>query len=89
MDFTETFLTFIISTITGIITFFVGQKRAKAEIETTMLANIERSVGIYQTIIEDLKEEVEYLNKKVTNLELKVDELLKENCQLKEMLNTK
>lgn len=89
MDFTETFLTFIISSITGVITFIIGQKKAKAEIETTMLANIEKSVGIYQTIINDMKEEIVYLNKKITDLEVKVDELLLENSELKKMLNNK
>ena len=86
MDFTETFLTFLISTITGVVTFFIGHKKAKAELETTMLANIERSVTIYQTIINDMKDEIVYLNKKIDELEVKVDALLKENETLKSML---
>lgn len=83
MDIVFTFLT---STITGLITYFLGKKKANAEIENTLLSNLEKSVSIYQIIIDDLREQVVDMNKKINELETKVDELLKENSELKRML---
>lgn len=82
----DTFFTLAASVITGISTFFIGRQRAKKEIEGMTLVNVEKSLTIYQTIIEDLKGQVEELLNKVNTLEDKVDELKAENSELKEML---
>ena len=82
----ETTLTIIISSITGVITFFVGHRKAKKETEGLQLDNISKSVGIYQTIINDLKEQVEILLTKVDDLEYKIDALKEENNELKKMV---
>lgn len=81
--------TFVISTITGIVTFFLGAKKQKKETDGLELDNIKTSIGIYQTIISDLKEEIISMSKKIDKLESSVDELMKENTKLKEMLQTK
>jgi peptidoglycan hydrolase CwlO-like protein len=47
---------------------------------------MEKSIEIYNTIIEDLKGEIESLLKKVDELEKKIDNLKKENDELKDML---
>ncbi len=80
------FLTVVASSITGIITFFIGQRRAKKEIEGLALNNIERSLDIYNKIIEDLKDQVTSLLDKVDELEKKIDELKDENYSLRDML---
>ena len=82
----DTIFTLIASVITGISTFFIGRQRAKKEIEGMTLVNVEKSLTIYQTIIEDLKGQVEELLTKVSTLEEKVDELKTENSELKDML---
>ena len=82
----DTIFTLFASAITGISTFFIGRQRAKKEIESISLINVEKSLTIYQTIIEDLKNQVEELLIKVNSLEDKVDELKKENHELKVML---
>ena len=82
----DSIFTIIISTITGISTFFIGRQRAKKEVEGLALHNVEKSLTIYQTIIEDLKVQVEELLAKVNILEDKVDELKTENHELKTML---
>ena len=79
-------LTFIISTITGIVTWVLGQRKARKEVEGMALNNIERSLDIYNKIIDDLKGQVTILLDKVDDLEKKIDELKKENNILKEML---
>ena len=79
-------LTFVISSITGLITFFFGLKRGKREVEGIALQNIEKSLEIYQRIIDDLNDRVMALMGKVDDLETKIDELKKENSVLREML---
>lgn len=86
VDMNDTLFTLAASVITGVSTFFIGRQRARKEIETMTLVNVEKSLTIYQTIIQDLKEQVEELLIKVNSLEDKVDELKKENHELKQML---
>lgn len=85
MDFTN----LIIGTVTGFLTFLLGLQRGRKEVESLSLANLEKSVQIYQTIIEDLKKEIETLNDKVEKLQKKVDDMMVENHQLKMMLTEK
>jgi peptidoglycan hydrolase CwlO-like protein len=85
MDFTN----IVIPAITGLLTFFLGQQRGKKEIESITLSNLEKSLEIYQTIISSLKEEIAELNDKVEILQNKVEELVKENHELKQMLMKK
>lgn len=85
MDFTN----IIIPAITGFLTFLLGQQRGKKEIESISLQNLETSIKIYQTIINDLKEEITSLNDKVDMLQTKVDEMMEENHNLKKMLSKK
>lgn len=82
-------MTIISSSITGVITYFVGLKRAKKENDNLTLTNIEKSITIYQTIVDDLKKEIMTLNSKVKDLEEKIDDLMSENHNLKKMLETK
>lgn len=80
--------TILISSITGLITFFIGQKRQRKETDSIILNNLEKSILLYQTIIEDLRDEVTNLNGKVGELQNKVDELMSENYKLQKMLKT-
>ena len=83
------FINIIIPGVTGILTFLLGQQRGKKEVESITLQNLEKSIHIYQTIIDDLKEEIIGLNTKVGQLQEKVDEMMKENHQLKLMMTQK
>lgn len=76
----------IIPAVTGFLTFLLGQQRGKKEVESIHLANIEKGLSIYQNIVEDLKQEILQLNKKVDVLQDKVDALMAENHKLKKML---
>jgi peptidoglycan hydrolase CwlO-like protein len=83
MDLIETIILGLVSSVTGFVTYFVGYNRNKKETETVHLDNLQKSIEIYQTIIEDLKKELTDLNGKVDSLSKKVDELLLENHNLK------
>jgi peptidoglycan hydrolase CwlO-like protein len=84
---TEAIFTLIVSSLTGIFTYLVGRNRKQKEVDSITLANLEKAVEIYNLIIGDLRDEVEKLNKKIDELELKVDTLLSENIQLKQLMN--
>lgn len=82
-----TFFDVIIPAVTGFLSFILGQQRGKKEVESLTLSNLEKAVQIYQTIHEDLKEEIMSLNKKIDELQSKVDSMMEENHQLKQMLS--
>jgi prefoldin subunit 5 len=69
--------------LTGIAAWFVGRRRQQAEVENQVLRNLELAIGLYKTMIDDLKEEIHGLNLKIQDLEKKIDELHQENKILK------
>ena len=81
-------LLIISNSLTGVAAWWVGRKRQQAETDNSILNNLSKSIGVYQTIIEDLKKEIHELNGKITELESKVDMLMKENRELKSKSKT-
>lgn len=79
-------LTLIITTATGLLTFLLGQQRGKKEIESVHLQNLEKSIQIYKTIIDDLRDEIKILNDRVEVLQSMVNELMMENHKLQSMI---
>jgi peptidoglycan hydrolase CwlO-like protein len=73
MDFTQ----IILPIITGVITFLLGRRRGKAETESVILQNLEKSIGIYQILVENLRDEIIILNAKVDELQQKLDDMEK------------
>jgi peptidoglycan hydrolase CwlO-like protein len=84
----DNFILIISNTLTGIATYFVSKRQKQTELENSILDNLTKSVGVYQTIIEDLKKEIHELNIKVVQLEQKVTELMTENKKLKSKSKT-
>ena len=82
----ETIILFISNALTGIAAWFVGRRRQQAEVENQVLRNLELAIGLYKTMIDDLKEEIHGLNFKIQDLEKKIDELHSENKILKSKL---
>jgi peptidoglycan hydrolase CwlO-like protein len=79
----ETILLFLSNAITGFAGWFVGRRRQQADTDNQVLRNLEIAIGLYNNIIEDLKEEIHQLNIKIQDLEKKVDDLHAENRKLK------
>lgn len=69
--------------ITGVAGWFVGKRKQQADTDNAVLRNLEISVNLYKTIIDDLKKEIHDLNIKIQDLEKKIDELHAENKRLK------
>jgi len=73
----------LITIITTALGYIVGWKRNKAEVEGTQLENLEKSIRIYQVVIDDLSNKIESLTAHVARLEAQIDSLMKENKRLK------
>ena len=73
----------ILTVVTTLIGYFVGYKKSQNEIEGGRLENLEKSVQIYQLIIDDLSKKVEELTAHIVRLELTIDSLKQENQKLK------
>jgi peptidoglycan hydrolase CwlO-like protein len=82
----ENYILIASNILTGIAAWFVGKRRANAETDNQVLRNLELSVNLYRSIIDDLKKEIESLNIKVQELESKIDELHEENKKLKNLI---
>ncbi len=76
-------LLLISNVLTATASFFVGRRKVNADTDNQVLKNLELSINLYQEIIQDLKKEIESLNVKIQQLETKMDDLYKENKELK------
>ena len=74
----------IMTVFTTAIGYFVGYKKSQNEIEGGRLENLEKSIRIYQIVIDDLSKKVEELTTHIVRLESTIDGLKKENNKLKQ-----
>jgi len=81
--------TLVISSISSITTYFIGLRKSRKEIESITLINLEKSLEIYKSMIDDLTGRINQLNIQVKTLNDKVDELMEENYKLKTILEKK
>jgi len=68
---------------TSLIGYVLGYRKSKNEIEGGRLENLEKSLTIYQLLIDDLTKKVEELSTHIVRLESTIDSLKQENRQLK------
>ena len=73
----------ILTIVTSAIGYFIGYRKSKNEIEGGRLENLEKSIKIYQVIIDDLGKKVEELTAHIVRLESTIDSLKQENNKLK------
>jgi peptidoglycan hydrolase CwlO-like protein len=69
--------------VTTVIGYVVGFRKSKNEIEGGRLENMEKSLKVYQIIIDDLSKKVEELTSHIVRLEQTIDSLKRENNKLK------
>ena len=83
-------MTLIGSVVSGVAAFYFGIKKNRREVEEMGLRNVERSLAIYNDIIEDLKNEIVDLRNEISRLERLVEELRTENERLhKEIMDSR
>jgi peptidoglycan hydrolase CwlO-like protein len=68
---------------TTVIGYVAGFRKSKNEIEGGRLENLEKSLTIYQLLIDDLSKKIEELSLHIVRLESTIDSLKKENRELK------
>jgi peptidoglycan hydrolase CwlO-like protein len=73
----------ILTIVTTGIGYFVGYKKNQNEIEGGRLENLEKSLLLYQHIIDDLSKKVEELTAHIVRLETTIESLKAENKNLK------
>ena len=69
--------------VTTIIGYVAGFRKSKIENENGRLENLEKSLTIYQLLIDDLSKKIEELSLHIVRLESTIDSLKKENNKLK------
>jgi predicted RNase H-like nuclease (RuvC/YqgF family) len=80
----DTLLTILGSNVVvAVFSYMTGKRKTSAETDNIILDGLEKSINVYRSIIDDLKEQIEALNSKVGILEAKIEELIKENHELK------
>lgn len=80
-------IAFIATTVvTSLITYFMGKRKQQAEINSQTLENLDKSLLIYQKMINDMSIKIDELSKKIDELEGTVERLYSENKQLKSKL---
>ena len=85
----DTIITVLVSSVTGIVTFFMGVSKTKKEVEEMSLNNIKKSIDIYNRIIDDMRRQIDELTEEISQLRDRVEELHTENQELKDMLRKK
>lgn len=73
----------ILAVVTTAIGYVVGYKKNQNDIEGGRLDNLEKSIRVYQIMIDDLSKKVEELTGHIVKLEATIDSLKKENNKLK------
>lgn len=73
----------IITIVFGVVGYVFGWKKNQAEVEGNQLDNLEKSIRIYQVVIDDLSKKIEELTLHVVRLEATIDSLKQENKRLK------
>ena len=84
MEMGEKILYVLATAGVSLVTYIMGSKKRSAEFESTKLDNLEKSLKIYQTMINDMSEKIEDLTNKISELEITIEKLMDENKKLKQ-----
>lgn len=74
------------SILTTIIGYIFGYKRNVVDMQSTRLDNLEKSIKVYNVIIDDMADKIEELTAEIHRLEERIENLLEENKKLKEQI---
>jgi len=69
--------------VSAIVGYFVWLRKENVDLCGERLDSLEKSIGVYNTIIEDMSQKIEGLTKEIKQLETKIKELVTENKHLK------
>ena len=69
--------------IPSILAYIFGYRMNNADLCGKRLDELEKSIKVYNTIIDDMSDKIDSLKKEINSLEGKIQDLIKENKQLK------
>ena len=72
--------------IPSVLAYIFGYRMNNADLCGKRLDELEKSIGVYNNIITDMSTKIDGLRKEITRLEVQIQDLLKENKQLKNKL---
>ena len=72
--------------IPSILAYIFGYRMNNADLCGKRLDELEKSIKVYNTIIDDMSDKIDSLKKEINSLEGKIQALVKENKQLKNNL---
>ena len=70
--------------IPSIVSYVLGWRMNNADLCGKRLDELEKSINVYNVIIEDMSKKIEELTSHIHKLECKIQDLIKENKQLKQ-----
>lgn len=68
---------------TSIIGYILGYRKQNVDLQSSRLDSLEKSINVYNLIIDDMAKKIETLTTEVAGLERRIEELMAENKQLK------
>ena len=68
---------------TSIIGYIVGYRKQNVDLQSSRLDSLEKSINVYNLIIDDMAKKIETLTTEVAGLERRIEELMDENKKLK------
>lgn len=71
------------SIITTFIGYLFGYKRNIVDMQSSRLDNLEKSIKVYNVIIDDMANKIEELTAEIHRLEERIEKLMEENKKLK------
>jgi peptidoglycan hydrolase CwlO-like protein len=73
----------LVTSAVSFLTYLMGKRKRDVEVENIQLQNMEKSLGIYQRMIDDMSQKIDEMSAKIDELEKTIESLYKENKQLK------
>jgi prefoldin subunit 5 len=69
--------------VSALVGYFVGLRKENVDLCGERLDALEKSINVYNVIIDDLSNKVESLRAEISALEVRIEELMTENKHLK------
>ena len=79
----DTLLQILLVAGTSVIGYVLGYRKQNVDLQSSRLENLEKSINVYNLIIDDMAKKIETLTTEVAGLERRIEELMAENKQLK------
>ena len=77
------------SIISSFVGYIIGYRKNVVDLQSVRLDNLEKSIKVYNVIIDDMANKIEELTAEIHRLEERIEKLMEENKQLKKEAKSK